>query len=224
MKVILLVMACTGLTGCMSDATQQRFVAEGNNAALCKAKVLDARIAIAAFKSQPNNQVSMTFKNDQNALIAMMIQQMGNMNVAMIEAFTGKSDGIESCDAVIVAMVKADAAKVAGLNNAGMTAIKWTAGLVGLGILSDGWGASAYSSGTGSTTNIHGSRVVTNSDNYGNGSISASGEGLGVANTYGGQTNTTGGILPRSIDIGGNTNASTSNSGEQTNNAAILEE
>lgn len=203
------------LTGCMTEATQERFTAEGAASHSCQSKVLDARVAIAKYKSEgTKNQTKVLFKDERNALTYLMVKQMGNMNVAMIEAFTAKSDGLETCDDVIIAMVRSDAAKVAGINSTSKTAISWIAGLVGLGIISDNWGPEAYGSSTAKTQNNYNSRVVSDSNASGGSSISASGTGLGVGNTSTGGDGV-GGFYPRSqMDLINDNGGSQSNSGE----------
>jgi len=201
----------------MTEATQERFTAEGDNAQACKIKVISARVEIEKFKSQAvRNKPVVMFSDERNALTYKMVEQMGQMNIAMIQAFTQKGDGLETCDDIIVSMVRSDAAKVAGLNNNGATAIKWIAGLVGLGLLSDGLN-DLSGAGESRTQNNYNSRVVSDS---GNGSIgstfSSSGEGLGTGNTFGGH-DVVGGFFPRSqadlVSGGG----AQSNSGELTN-------
>ena len=223
MKMLLVIPAIL-LAGCMTDATQTRFTAEGANSQACKMKMIDARVAIAKFKASPAPQPTVMFSDERNALMYLTVKQMGEMNIAMIEAFTAKTDGFETCDDVIVAMVRSDAAKVAGVNGLAKTAISWTAGLIGLGIISDNWGPSNYGS-SGDSWHVNNSRVVSKSGNHG-GNASSSGTGLGVGNTAGGinGADAVGGFYPRSqADLVNNANGSQSNSGELNADPVINE-
>jgi len=228
MRLLALVIPLLMLTGCMTEATQERFKAEGERADNCRARVTAAKIEIQKYKAQQlRDQPRVKFTNENTALLHGAIKIIGDTQVALIQAaFNRGSDDMASCDDVIVAMVKADAAKVAGLNNTGGTAVRWVAGLVGLGIISDNWGPSNYGGTTGDTWNVEGSRVVNKSGNYG-GNASSSGTGLGIGQTYNdGLGQMQGGFQPRQID---NVEAtSVSNSGEQlptnSNNAETPEQ
>ena len=216
------------LTGCMTEATQERFKAEGSNTQACRMKVMDAKIQIAKYKAQEAEHFQpIRFKSETNALIYGMFKTMGDTNVALINTFGNKEKSdMDSCDDVIVAMVKSDAAKVSGITSTTGTAVRWVAGLIGLGIISDNWGPSNYGGTTGDTWNVEGSRVVNKSGNYG-GNASSSGTGLGIGQTYNdGLGQMQGGFQPRQID---NVEAtSVSNSGEQlpsnSNNAEMPEQ
>lgn len=199
-----------GMTGCMTEATQERFTQEGARADNCRSRVTAAKVEIAKYKSQSvSSQPRKQYTNDTTALLGGALKIIGDTQIALINAaFNQGSDDMASCDDVIVAMVRADSMKVAGLNNNGATAIKWIAGLIGLGIISDNWGPANYNQGAaGDTWNVSGSRVNSKSGNVSGGGtsqVSSSGTGLGLGNTFStGDGQSVGGVQPRTTNANG---------------------
>lgn len=204
------------LSGCMTEATQERFATEGTNVQSCQIRVMDAKVKIAEFKStKARNRPAVMFKKEENALMLMIVDRMVDMNIALIESQQKSASDIDACDDILVAMVKADSLKTNGLMSIGKGAVTGTLALIGLKIFADGFGPDAYAgSSQGDTWNVSGSRVNSKSGNVSGGgtsNVSSSGEGLGLGNTFG---DSQGGIQPRNIqDINDNTGG-TSNSGE----------
>ena len=201
MKIMLVVITSLfALSGCMTEATQKRFTQAGVDVGNCQKRVLDMQMALA---QKASNKPQVMFKDERNAMMYLMVEKMAEVNLALIEA-QNSGGGIDACDDVLVAMVRADAAKMAGINSTVRTGVSWGLGIVGLKVLADGFGPEAYSNpaGASTTTTYNNSRVVSNSPNSGGGTISASGEGMGIGNSFNeGNGQQVSGNMPRTSPV-----------------------
>lgn len=223
--LLLLIPALVMLTGCMTEGTQERFTQAGLDVQSCQVRVMEAKIKISEYKTRqrPKAAYTITFKDERNALTMMIVDRMVDMNIAMIESQQKTVNDIDSCDDILVAMVKADSLKTNGLMSIGKNAVGGTLALIGLKIFADGFGPDAYAgSSTGDTWNVEGSRVVSGSGNNStNSSISASGDGLGYGNTF---SESQGGLQPRNIQDISDVDGSLSNSGEDVDSITDVPE
>jgi len=165
-------------------------------------------VAKVQFSNNAANQrqTTMVFKDERNAVLVIAIEALAKSNAQVaVSPFI-------PCTLVVQAFIRENGAIARSNNEITQKAISATA-IIG-GIWATGNAIEGIVGSAGSATTISGSRVVQNSDNYGNGSISASGTGLGIGNTQGG-ADTVGGLYPRSqMDTIATDSGVNSNSGE----------
>lgn len=218
---LIVVVAAMLIGGCMTEGTQERFEQAGLDVQACQVRVMDAKIKISEYKARqrPKTAYTITFKDERNALTMMIVDRMVDMNIAMIESQQKTVNDIDSCDDILVAMVRADSLKTNGLMSIGKNAVGGTLALIGLKIFADGFGPDAYAgSSQGDTWNVDGSRVVNRSGNSAvDTSISASGTGLGEGNVF---DDAQGGFQNRNIQDITDNDAPLSNSGEDIDSIA----
>jgi hypothetical protein len=168
---LLLLLLIPLLVSCQTKETAARYAAAQDNALSCQERVI-------AYKEKLASQ-HITFKDERNALMYMVVQELAKVKA---------SDELASCQEIYVAMINADAQKTGKLIDGSFRLGGMVLGIVGLDII-----ASKLSNGStsGDTWNVSGSRVVNKSSGS-----SASGDGLGTANVFGGRT-AQGGLEPR---------------------------
>ena len=167
----------------------------------CMAQVAKVQISTNAANYR---QTRREFKDERNAVLVIAIEALAKSNAQVaLSPFI-------PCTQTVQAYLRENGAVMRSNNDITQKAIG-VVGIVG-GIWAAGNAIEGIMSNVGSSTEISGSRVVQNSDNYGNGSISSSGAGLGQDNTFGGTT-AVGGQSRSQSDLD-NVSGSASNSGE----------
>lgn len=162
------------VTGCQTKTTSARFQAAQSDIQACYK-------TIAAAQSK---QAVPTFKDDRDMLVFLVIQKLTQANP------------YAHCDDAYIAMISADQAKTSNVAGIVKTGVGMGLGLIGLDILTNG--LTRGSSTTGDTWNVEGSRINSKATASGGSTISSSGTGMGLGNTYG---QAQGGIEPRQWQI-----------------------
>ena len=158
------------MTGCQTKTTSARFQAAQSDIQTCYQ-------TIAAAQSK---QALPTFKDDRDMLVFLVVQKLTQINP------------YDHCDDAYIAMISADQAKTRNIAGIVKTGVSMGLGLIGLDILTDG--LTRGSNVSGDTWNVEGSRINSKASASGGSTISSSGSGMGLGNTYG---NAQGGIEPR---------------------------
>jgi len=181
------------------------------NETLCMVEIAKVQISnnVASLTIKQNRQV---YVDERNALVAAAITALSEANRPLaVSPFI-------PCTMTVQNFLRENGA-IARSNNEitqkAIGAVQWVGGAL---VITEGVGdiVGAIAGGAGATTNISGSRVISGSGNGSTGSaFSASGEGLGNANTFADQGSAAqGGLLSRGTQAGGEANSETqSNSG-----------
>ncbi len=161
------------LGGCAKPVTVPGNMMEQET--LCMREVAKVQISMNASAAMRKQQIQ--FKDERNAVMVIAIEALARNNNQL-----GVSPFIP-CTLTVQNYLQENGA-IARSNNQisqkALGALTFIGGAVVIGNSIEGIVKSISSSGA---TSISNSRVVQNSDNLGNGSISASGTGLGVGNT-----------------------------------------
>ena len=193
---VFIIFVFTMLTGCQTKETAARFSQAQSDIQACYATVAQAQAA----------QQLPRFKDDRDLLVYLVVQKMTANNP------------YNHCDDAYIAMINSDRSKMDGILRTTSTLGGIGLGIVGVKVLADGFNSGGTE--TTNNTNYTNSRVVSNSPASGGSTISASGTGLGIGNSFNdGNGQQVSGNMPRTSPINHSDNVDNrpeSNSGENS--------